>query len=173
MLRVAFFFNIYRNSKLKTGWKVQLSFLISLHKKDRELLERIKNHFGVGWINEHHGPNSIQYSVQSIYDLEKIIYHIDKYPLITQKMTDYILWNKIFFIVKTKEHLTLEGLKKTFARKASINKGDLPDNIKAALPDITPADRPLVTNKKIPDPNWLAGFAEGDGSFFCECSKIF
>ena len=68
-------------------------------------------------------------------------------------MTDYILWNKIFYIVKTKEHLTLEGLKKTLALKASINKGDLPDNIKAAFPDITPTDRPLVTNQKIPDPN--------------------
>lgn len=41
----------------------------------------------------------------------------------------------------------------------------LPDHLKTAFPDITPMDRPLVTNSKIKDPYWLAGFTDGEGSF--------
>jgi hypothetical protein len=36
-----------------TGWSVILGFKISLHEKDKELLEQIQNYFGVGKITKH------------------------------------------------------------------------------------------------------------------------
>jgi hypothetical protein len=47
--------------------------------------------------------------------------------------------------------LTIEGLKKLVAIKASINSG-LSDTLKAAFPDITPAARPLVVKQEIQNP---------------------
>ena len=37
--------------------------------------------------------------------------------------------------------------------------------IKDAFPDIALVERPCVLRDKIKDPNWLAGFAEGEGCF--------
>jgi hypothetical protein len=45
----------------------------------------IKVFFGnVGYFAKH-GKNSVSYRVTSIKELKVIIYHFDKYPLITQK----------------------------------------------------------------------------------------
>lgn len=46
-----------------------------------------------------------------------------------------------------------------------MNNG-LSDGLKVAFPNITPVQRPVITTNEIPDPNWLAGFTDGDGSFF-------
>lgn len=44
---------------------------------------------------------------------------------------------------------------------------DLSHELKVAFPNITPVQRPLIITNEIPDPNWLAGFTDGDRSFFC------
>lgn len=66
-----------------------------------------------------------------------------------------------------KEHLTIEGLKKIVAIKASLNLG-LSDQLKEAFPDIPPAHRPLVVDPEIKDPNWISGFASAEGCFFID-----
>ena len=96
---------IYKDSSFNTGWRVKLIFKISLHKRDKELLESIKNYFKVGNITKH-GPQSIQYRVSSIEDLEVIINFLEKYKLITQKCADYELFKQVHILVKNKEHLT-------------------------------------------------------------------
>ena len=75
---------------MNTGWKVQFSFSISLHVKDRTILEKIKLYLCVGKIYKH-GPQSIQLLASSKEDLLKIINHLDKFPLITSKQVDYEL----------------------------------------------------------------------------------
>lgn len=67
-------------------------------------------------------------------------------------------------LVKNKEHLTTEGLRKIVGIKASINNG-LSDSLKAAFSNILPVKRPCVLGCKITNPNWLAGFASGEGCF--------
>jgi hypothetical protein len=64
--------------------------------------------------------------------LSVIIDHFDKFPLITQKRADYLLFKKAFEIVKRKEHLTLEGVNYLVRVKASINKG-LSEKLKKQL----------------------------------------
>jgi hypothetical protein len=102
--------------------------------------------------------------VASIRDLEVVISYFDRYILITQKKADYLLFKDAFYLVKSKKHLTLEGLYIIVAIKASLNKG-LSDNLKAAFPDVLSVPRLLVLNKKIQDPNWLSGFASAEGCF--------
>ena len=93
--------------------------------------------------------NSVQYRVGSLKDInEKIIPHFEKYPLISQKKADFILFKKIINLINNKEHLTLEGLHKILAIKGSLNLG-LSDEIKTNFPNISPIERPLVVNQKI------------------------
>jgi len=107
---------------------VELSFEFRLHKKDKALLEQIKNYFGVGAV-VFKGTSAIQFSVFSIKDMSVIINHFYIYSLITQKRADYeggggVLatqarppFKQAFNIISNKEHLTKEGLEKIVALK--------------------------------------------------------
>ena len=150
-----FLISISKKDSLKIGWTVQLMFKITLHQKDKNLLEHIENYFGVGRISKH-GTNSLQYHVHSVKDLQVIIYHCEKFGLITHKFGDYELWIKAFNLIINKEHLTIEGLHKIVGIKASLNRG-LSSELKFAFPSITPIGR-VATTKKTLNPNWLAGF---------------
>ncbi len=163
----SFSVGISRNKEIKVGWVVKLSFQITLHQKDKCLLEQIKTYLGVGSIYRQ-GKDIIQFQVSSKKDIKVIIDHLDKYPLITQKLADYILFKQAFELVLRQEHVTPEGLQKIVAIKASMNRG-LSDELKTAFPNIITVARPLVvgaTATEIKDPNWLAGFVDGDGCFF-------
>ena len=119
-----------------------------------------------------YGLQSIRYHVQSIKDLAIIIDHFERYPLITQKRSDYELFKQVFYIIKNKEHLTMDGLNKIVAIRASWNLGlSVAARIKAAFPAIIPIQRPLTLDQKISDPYWLAGFTTGEGCFFVSIPK--
>ena len=158
-----FYFKIIKNKNYSTRWVVELNFQIGLHQKDRPLLELIRLFFGVGKITKL-GKNYIWYRVSSNKDLAVIIDHLDKYPLITQKRADYELFKEAFNLIFHKEHLTPEGLRKLVAIKGSINRG-LSDELKAAFPNTQLVSRPASNLTGILDPNWLAGFVEGEGCF--------
>jgi len=151
-----------------TRWISELNFQITLHKKDRPLLELIKLFFGIGSIINLR-KDYILYRVSSKKDLAVIIDHFDKYPLLTQKRADYELFKQAFNLISNKEHLTPEGLKKLVGIKASINLG-LSDELKASFTDVIPVKRPLVKDQNI-RPHWLAGFTSGDGNLFAEIYK--
>ena len=57
---------------------------MSMHEKDKDLLIKLQNFFGVGTITRH-GPTSIQYKVTSIKDMSVIVAHCTKFPLISKK----------------------------------------------------------------------------------------
>lgn len=155
--------------KCRTGWEVQAKFEIHLHKKDRALLELIKVSLGgIGKIYSH--DDYILYRVRTIEDLKVLIDHFDKYPLLSQKQADFLLFKRVVEILKDKSHLTADGLTKIVSIKAAMNKG-LCDNLRESFPNITPVERPVVHLSTIPDPHWLAGFAEGDGCVYVAIQK--
>ena len=142
-----------------------------MHQKDALILQQIKNYLGVGFISpDTVNKTLLNYRISSIKDLVKIIDHLDKYPLITQKLADYELFKQGYYIAINKEHITLPGLHKIVALKASMNKG-LSDYLKTCFPSIIPNIRPLVLNKTIPDPHWLSGFVAAEGCFFVGINK--
>jgi hypothetical protein len=85
-------------------------------------------------------------------DICVLIDHFDKYPLLTQKYADYLLFKSAYNILKKKEHLTIKGLYKLLAIKSVSNNG-LPPVLQENFPDITSMDRPRVLDSKISDPN--------------------
>lgn len=138
-------------------------FKITLHNKDLDLLNQLQDDFGVGIITKH-GETTLQYCVRSSKDLKVIFVHFDKYPLISQKQADYLLFKQAWIILSAKEHLTAEGLRKIVGIRAYMNLG-LPEELKTTFPDAISILRPVVSDIRIKDPHWVAGFTSGDGSF--------
>jgi hypothetical protein len=141
-----------------------------LHYRDRALLSSIQAFFGVGNIRSNKATNSVTYSVCSIKELEVLINHFDSYPLITQKFVEYKFFKQVLLLIKSKKHLTTEGIKEIVSIRASMNKG-FSDELKAAFPNAIPVTRPKVVDQEIKDPNWVAGFATGEACFFIGITK--
>jgi hypothetical protein len=130
------------------GWNVEHIFSIHLHSRDLPLLKEIQYSFGaIGKITE--GKFSCGYYVSSVEQLNTVIIpHFIKYPLITQKFSDFLFFKAVVNMVNIKKHLTMKGLQKIVSLKASINLG-LNDELKAAFPYTLPILRPLVESMQI------------------------
>ena len=159
----SFVLSITKSNNVRSGWVIKPRFQIHLHKRDLFILEAIKNFLGVGKIYVQ-GEVSVEYRVFSIKDLIVVLDHFDKFPLISQKYGDYFLFKQAYLLLINREHLTPEGLRKIISIKASINNG-LSPSLKEAFPDIIHAVRPMKENISIYNPQWLAGFTSGEGSF--------
>lgn len=156
-------------NKNKVGWQVKLEFGVTLHRKDIVLLEQIQSCFSAGSISLHPTLKILHYRILT-KDLEKILDHLDQYPLITQKLADFELFKQAYKLVLDKQHLKLEGLQKVVAIKASMNRG-LSDQLQAAFPNVIPVSRPIVVNKFVQESGWLAGFVAAEGCFFVNIQK--
>lgn len=86
---------------LRGGWQVKPIFKISLHEKDKALLESIKISLGVGKIYRH-GKDSLEFRVIGLNNLRVVIKHLDEYTLITKKLADYILFKQAVELVQQK-----------------------------------------------------------------------
>ena len=151
--------------KNRTGWLVVVIFSIALHERDMRILEDIQAFFGGAGSIAKSGKDTFKFRIESLELISNhVIPHFDKYPLVTQKLGDYLLFRSVVEMMKAKEHLTDEGVNKIVAIKASMNNG-LSENLHAAFPNLEPVPRPLVENKKVPHEQWIAGFTSGDGCF--------
>lgn len=72
-----------------------------------------------------------------------IIPHFDKYPLITYKFKDYLLFRKVAMIMKRKEHLTVQGVQAIVNIRATLNKGLTPA-LKEAFPNSVAVPKPQM-----------------------------
>ena len=162
-----------RNKKMKLGWSIYLSFEIHLHRKDRELLENIRENLGrVGTIYD--GSNkSYLYCVASLPEITNtIIPFFDKYPLLSRKYIDFELFKQAASIMTKKEHLEEKGFYKILSIKASMRKG-LTGTLAESFPNIVPVLN-VNLNKPLPEvlnPYWIAGFTQGEGSFMIHVQK--
>lgn len=162
----SFTVSVLKSSSTKTGWGVNARFKITVHITDLDLMLNLKKFFGEDIGKIVISKDSCTYRVDKLKDIfEIIIPHFDKYPLTTQKLADYMLFKEIVSLMKNKEHLTLDGLKKILSYKASLNLG-LSEELKDKFSDIEAVKRPLIIDKDIPSPYWVAGFTTGYGSFY-------
>ena len=165
----SFIISIYKSTNIKLKWRVSAYFSIHIHEKDLLLLELIHKTLGVGVVRKNNA-NTILFRVSVIEELQVIIDHFKKYPLVSAKYSDFILFEQCFNLIKQKEHLTQKGLEKILALKYNLNRG-LPNELKEAFPDIVPVVRPEYKFPGISDPFWVSGFASGDSSFSVSIEK--
>ena len=137
----------------KLGRAVKPRFTIGCHKKDKPLLQKIQSSLGrfAGKIYEQ-GSQSNQFIVESLKELELLVKHFNKYPLITKKKrADLKLFLMVMEIMIRKEHLTEDGLRKIVAIKAAMNLG-LSEKLSTAFSNVVPVERPLVELPQTIDP---------------------
>lgn len=160
-----FMINIDKREVNKMGWQMHPCFQIKLHSRDKNLLLKIKSFFNeIGYIT-FSKDNGAMYRINKLNDIINIIIpHFDKYPLITQKQSDYIIFKNIVKIMNKGEHLNKDGLIKIVNLKASLNKG-LSDKLKFYFPNTIKVKRPKVNIPTNINYNWIAGFISGDGCF--------
>ena len=85
-------------AKLNTNVEVRPSFSISQHKRNLEILKRIRDYFGVGSIRFSKRDQNYKYEVRSLNDLlKKVIPHFEEFPLRTTKQKDFKLFREICF----------------------------------------------------------------------------
>ncbi len=157
---------IDKNKVRNLGWRAQLKFQIGLHTKDLNLLYLLQQYLGgIGSIHLHRDRDTVNYSIDSIEDLNKLILHLEKYPLLTQKAADFVLFRQAVKLVNNKSHLTVEGLNELINIKASMNLG-LSDMLKSEFAGYTPVERPVINyDNVILDPHWISGFISAEGNF--------
>jgi hypothetical protein len=137
-----------------------------LNIKDWHLICSLQSFFGVGNIKKDLKNNAITFYVNSVEDLLNVVIPFFKaHPLLSQKWADFVLFEKAVYLIKQGAHLTTDGLTNIISIKASMNKG-LSDKLLAQFPDISLVERPVLIDRRIINGNWLAGFTDGEGSFY-------
>src|SRR6266700_1241495 len=76
-----------------------------------------------------------------------IINHFEKYSLITQKQSDYILFKNIVGLINKGEHLNIEGLGKIISLKAFLNKG-LSEKLRINFPSLINKEKRKINTEK-------------------------
>ena len=148
-----FVIKVSKSNKTKTEWRLDPAFEIGLSVKDFSLLKQIQSFFGVGTIRMNKRNNSAVYAVQSVKDLTNVIIpYFHKYPLISQKRSDFELFKSAVDIMNQKQHLNLEGLQEIVNLRASMNNG-LTDKLKDSFSKTKPVTRAEIQFAGIPDPN--------------------
>lgn len=131
-----FMINITKRVTNRMGWQIRPCFQIKLHHRDKELLMKIKYFFNeIGSIS-FSNDNGVMYRVNKLDDIINIIIpHFDKYPLITQKQSDYKTFKNIVKLMYKDKHLNKNGLIQIIKLKAVLNRG-LSEKLRIHFPGI-------------------------------------
>jgi len=113
---------------MKLGKKVQLSFIITQHLLDEQLLHDINQQFfyGKGYVENSRDANSKVKRLR-IRDFQTIINVVipfyDANMFYSRKKHDYTDWRTVAFMMQKKQHLTAEGLVKIMEIEQLMNRG--------------------------------------------------
>ncbi len=161
----SFTITVDKNKTRKLAWRAQLKFQLGLHTKDLNLLYQLQQYLaGIGSIHLAENRDIVNYSIDSNEDLNKLIIYLEKYPLLTEKAADFILFKQAVKLFNNKAHLTVKGLNEIVNIKVSMNWG-LSNMLKSEFYGYTPVERPVINYNVILDPNWISGFVSAEGNF--------
>ncbi len=106
----------------KIGYTVRLTYQISVHPSDIEILYKLKAYFNnVG--NIIITKNYVSYRVTNLSDIINVIIpHFKAYPLQSTKIVSYYLFNAVATIMKNNDHVTLKGYREILLHKAALKK---------------------------------------------------
>lgn len=119
----SFFIAIYPNDKRKTGFAVSLTFSLSQHDRDIELLERLVNYLGCGTVRKCNSRGTADWVIAKASDINlKLIPFLNKFTLSPSgsripgsrsegvKLLDFERFKKASYLIENKLHLTPEGV---------------------------------------------------------------
>ena len=131
--------------------EVRLIFEIELREDDEPILHRIREALDCGSISRLEYARyakwrpHVKLKVSNFSDIsDKIIPFFQRYPLQAKKRLQFDRFCQVAQIIKTKQHLTPEGVVKVQALKHKDSLGALDAHAKWGAPEITGAQSPPV-----------------------------
>ena len=117
-----FLVRITKAATHRSGYQVFLIFKLTQHIRDEQLMRSLVDYLGCG--NIYIDKSAIEYRVTKFSDLtDKILPLFTKYPIQGTKRLDYTDFVSVAELIKSKKHLTEEGLDQIRNIKAGMNKG--------------------------------------------------
>ena len=116
----SFLVRVFKSSNHQTGYQVQLRFQITQQSRDKALMEMFVKYLGCGFISTR--GDIVDYHVVKFTDIiEKIIPFFAKAQIVGVKNLNYEDFTKVAYLIKNKDHLTMEGLEKIKEIKSNMN----------------------------------------------------
>lgn len=107
----------------KTLNKTWLSFYITQHTRDSELMESIVKYLDCGKVFKRSSQLAVDFKVMKFEEvINKVIPFLQKYPLQSAKQENFLDWVKASNLIEDKKHLTAEGLEEILTLKNGMNK---------------------------------------------------
>jgi LAGLIDADG endonuclease len=101
---------------------IKLRFDVSQHIRDEELLKSLEKYLACGRIELDSRGSVVKFIISKYSDIvEKLIPFLQEYPLQGSKLADYKDFCEVAELMKSKAHLTKEGLEKILKIKAGMN----------------------------------------------------
>jgi hypothetical protein len=103
--------SINKQPHMRTGWQALPEFRVVQHSRDEAVLWRMQRFFGCGKVVRNHGERK-ELRIRRLRDLEKVVEVFRECPLQTKKRKDLELFSEVLLIIKKRDHLSHEGLKR-------------------------------------------------------------
>nr|4YIT_A Chain A, Meganuclease I-AabMI [Gremmeniella abietina]4YIT_D Chain D, Meganuclease I-AabMI [Gremmeniella abietina] len=116
-----FMVGIAKSSASSTGYQVYLTFILTQHVRDENLMKCLVDYFNWGRLARKR--NVYEYQVSKFSDVEKLLSFFDKYPILGEKAKDLQDFCSVSDLMKSKTHLTEEGVAKIRKIKEGMNRG--------------------------------------------------
>ena len=95
------------------GWEVKPSFSVGQNYDRREVLDLMKEYFKCGFMRRDYSDKTLKYEVRSLGELlNNIIPHFQKFPLLSSKNKDFLLFAEICGQMRNFEHRKSRGIKR-------------------------------------------------------------
>lgn len=145
--------------KTNNGHKISLAIKVTQKEHSMGILLDLQKYFGCGnIIIDSTKENAYKFSVNKIDDIiNKVIPHLDKYPLLTSKNLDYLDFKKVALLMKDKLHLNKEVMKDILLIKNNMNSSRSFEERWTYLKN----SEPIKLNNE-----WVQAFVDGEGCFF-------
>lgn len=144
--------------------RISLEFKITgLSATSSNLMENLKIFFNCGRISiDNRRDETVKFVVTDLDSiLNKIIPHFDNYPLQGSKELNFLTFKKIALMMLNKEHLTEGGYNEILELYGTMNKNrTFEEKFNYLL------KKNFCINKE-----WLIGFIEAEGTFYCYIEK--
>lgn len=111
-----------KSKRHKFGWDIRPSFSVSQNSDRAKVLRLFKGHFDCGTIRPDRSDKTLRYEIRSVSILvEKIIPHFERYPLLSEKASDFKVFSEICRKMHRKEHLTTAGFNEIVRIASALN----------------------------------------------------
>lgn len=118
-----FSINVIKSSSCKTGSRVSLSFKITQHSRDGDLMKALVEYLGCGGYYLNSKKDVGDFVVSKLSDITgKINPFFGKYPIVGEKALDFSDFCKASKLITDKAHLTESGLEQIRLIKTEMNR---------------------------------------------------